>query len=84
VIIAAVYVVLGLAAALFLVRVLIGPTMSERVVGVDGAIVTFIAAILVNAADTGRGTYVPVAVVLAMVSFISTSVVARYLEGNQP
>ena len=83
-IVAAIYVVLGLSATLFLVRVLIGPTVPERVVGVDGAIVTFIAAILVNAADTGRGTYVPVAVVLAMVSFISTSVVARYLEGNQP
>ena len=83
-IVAAIYVVLGLSATLFLVRVLIGPTVPERVVGVDAAIVTFIAAILVNAADTGRGTYVPVAVVLAMVSFISTSVVARYLEGNQP
>ena len=83
-IVAATYVVLGLAATLFLLRVLRGPSMSERVVGVDGAIVTFIAAILVHAAETGRGTYLPVAVVLAMTSFISTSVVARYLEGNQP
>lgn len=80
-IVAAVYVLLGLTGALFLLRVLRGPTLSERVIGIDGALVTFMGTILVHAADTGRGSYLPVAVVLAMVSFISTSVVARYLEG---
>ena len=83
-IVAAIYVVLGLSATLFLVRVLIGPTVPERVVGVDGAIVTFIAAILVNAADTGRGPVVAGARGGGRGGVISTSVVARYLEGNQP
>ncbi|MFV0307805.1 MAG: monovalent cation/H+ antiporter complex subunit F [Desertimonas sp.] len=76
-----IYVVLALAGVLFALRVLRGPTLSERVIGVDGMLVTFMAGIIVNAADTGRGSYLPVAVVLALVSFISTSVVARFVEG---
>ena len=32
--------------------------------------------------DTGEGAFLPAAVVLALVSFISTSVVARYIEGR--
>jgi multicomponent Na+:H+ antiporter subunit F len=84
VIVAATYVVLALTGGLFLLRVLRGPTLSERVTGIDGALVTLIATVIVHAADTGRGSYLPVAVVLAMVSFISTSVVARYLEGAGP
>ena len=32
--------------------------------------------------DTGQGAFIPSAVVLALVSFISTSVVARYIEGR--
>lgn len=79
-IVAATYALLAVAGALFLLRVVRGPTLSERVIGIDGALVTFMGTVIVHAADSGRGTYIPVAVVLAMVSFISTSVVARYLE----
>jgi multisubunit Na+/H+ antiporter MnhF subunit len=32
--------------------------------------------------DSRQGSYLPVAVVLALVSFISTSVVARFIEGR--
>ena len=32
--------------------------------------------------DTGQGAFLPTAVVLALVSFISTSVIARYIEGR--
>ena len=38
--------------------------------------------IIVQAMDTGRGAFLPAAVVLALVSFISTSVIARYIEGR--
>jgi multisubunit Na+/H+ antiporter MnhF subunit len=46
-------------------------------------IVTAMSLIMVNAADTGRGAFLPAAVVLALVSFISTSIVARYIEGRE-
>lgn len=77
------YTALAVAGLLFCFRILRGPSLSERVIGVDGALVTGMAAVMVNAMDTDRGTYLPVAVVLALVSFISTSVVARFVEGNR-
>ncbi len=76
------YVVLGLAAALFAYRLLRGPSLADRVIGIDGMIVTGMALIIVQAMDTGQGAFIPSAVVLALVSFISTSVVARFIEGR--
>ncbi len=81
-VIAAIYVVLGLASALFAFRLVAGPSLADRVIGVDGLIVVGMSAIIVNAMDTGRGAFLPTAVVLALVSFISTSVIARFIEGR--
>jgi multicomponent Na+:H+ antiporter subunit F len=67
---------------LFLYRLLRGPSLADRVVGIDGVIVTGMSMIIVRAMDTGRGAYLPIAVVLALVSFISTSVIARFIEGR--
>ena len=80
--IAAAYVALGLAAALFAFRLLRGPSLADRVIGIDGMIVCGMSLIIVRAMDTGQGAFLPAAVVLALVSFISTSVVARYIEGR--
>jgi multisubunit Na+/H+ antiporter MnhF subunit len=77
------YLVLTLAAGLFVVRTIAGPSLADRVIGIDGLIVTGMSLIMVNAADTGRGAFLPAAVVLALVSFISTSIVARYIEGRE-
>jgi multisubunit Na+/H+ antiporter MnhF subunit len=82
-VIAATYVVLGAAGLLFCYRALMGPSVSSRMIGIDGAIVTGMSVVIVNAMDTGRGSHLPVAVVLALVSFISTSVVARFIEGRR-
>jgi multicomponent Na+:H+ antiporter subunit F len=80
--IVAAYTLLTAAAALFTYRLLRGPTLPDRVVGVDGIIVTGMCLVIVNAMDTGRGAFLPSAVVLALVSFISTSVIARFIEGR--
>ena len=77
------YAVLTLAGALFCYRTIRGPSVSSRVVGIDGAIVTGMSLVIVHAMVSGRGSYLPVAVVLALVSFISTSVVARFIEGRR-
>jgi multisubunit Na+/H+ antiporter MnhF subunit len=78
----AAYVALGLAAALFAYRLLRGPSLADRVVGIDGMIVCGMSLLIVRAMDTGRGAFLPAAVVLALVSSISTSVIARYIEGR--
>lgn len=80
--ITAAYLVLVLAAVLFAVRAIAGPSIADRVIGIDGVIVAGLSLIVVNAVDTGRGAFLPAAVVLALVSFISTSVVARFIEGR--
>ena len=77
-----IYVLLAAAGVLFCYRTLRGPSLSTRMVGIDGTIVTAMSVIIVHAMDTGQGAYLPVAVVLALVSFISTAIVARFIEGR--
>jgi len=55
---------------------------ANSVIGIDGMIVCGICLLIVRAMDTGEGAFLPAAVVLALVSFISTSVVARYIEAR--
>jgi multicomponent Na+:H+ antiporter subunit F len=81
-VIALTYAVLVLAFALFAVRMAKGPTLADRVIALDGMLVAGIGVLLVNAMDTGRGAFLQVAVLLALVGFISTSVIARFIEGR--
>jgi len=76
------YVALGLAVALFCFRLLRGPSLADRVIGIDGMIVCGMSLLIVRAMETGQGAFLPAAVVLALVSFISTSVIARFIEGR--
>lgn len=68
--------------ALFSCRLVVGPSLSDRVVAVDGMILCGIAALVVDAVDSADGTFLPVAVVFTLVGFISTAVVARFIEGQ--
>jgi multisubunit Na+/H+ antiporter MnhF subunit len=81
-VIQAAYAVLGLAAALFCFRLLRGPSLTDRVIGVDGMLVCGLSLLIVRAMDTGSGAFLPAAIVVALVSFISTSVIARFIEGR--
>lgn len=76
------YAVLGLAFALFGYRLGRGPTLADRVLAVDGMLVAAISTLLVNAMATGRGAFLQVAVMLTLVGFISTAVIARFIEGR--
>ncbi len=79
---AAILGVLALAAALFFLRLLRGPSLADRVLALDGLVVCGIATLVVRAVDTGDGAYLPVAVVFTLVGFIGTSVIARFIEGQ--
>lgn len=70
------------AGALFFLRLLRGPSLTDRVLSIDGMITSGVAALVVNAYETDAATYLPVAVVFTLVGFISTSVVARFIEGQ--
>lgn len=77
-----IYVLLAVAGLLFSYRTVRGPSLSSRMVGIDGTIVTAMSVIIVHAMDSGEGSYLPVAVVFALVSFVSTAIVARFIEGR--
>ena len=75
-------VVLGLAAAGFGYRLLVGPSLSDRVLAIEGLLVVGSSAICLNAMRTGSGIYLVIVVVLTLVGFVSTAVVARFIEGR--
>ena len=76
------YVLATLAAIGFGFRLLVGPSLTDRVVGVDGMLLIGVAAIVLRAMETGEGAFLPVALVVTLVSFVSTAVVARFIEGR--
>lgn len=62
-----------------IIRVSIGPSMLDRMVGVDLLTATILGAIAVISALTGRTDLLPVLVVLAIVGFIGSTTIARFL-----
>jgi multicomponent Na+:H+ antiporter subunit F len=64
-------------------RVIRGPTTPDRVVALDVIGTNVVAIALLYAILTGAGFYVAVSVVLAIIGFISTITVARFVtEGD--
>lgn len=80
--ITAALVLLAVAATLFGWRMVVGPTLADRVVGVNGMLLTGMAAIVAQAARTGSGAFLPSLVAITLVGFVGTGMVARYLEGR--
>ena len=74
--------VLGLAAALFAARLIIGPTLADRVVGLNGVVIVGMVLLAIDAMHANRSSFLPVLVVLAVVGFVGTAMIARFLEGR--
>lgn len=73
---------IGGAFLLALVRFIKGPSAADRVVAFDVMTVISIAVIVLAALAEGRGIYLDVALVYALLSFLGVIAVARYLEGR--
>lgn len=73
-------VLLAVAAALFLARLFIGPGVPDRVIALDGLLVTVMCGILVAAARAESAVAVDTVLVVALLSFVATGVLARYIE----
>lgn len=70
---------LGLALLFALIRIIRGPTLADRILGLDTLTMLGLAIIAVFAVRTGLYLYVDIAVALALVGFVSTAAFARYL-----
>lgn len=78
--IAVALILLALAGSCFFVRLASGPTLADRVVALDGLVVTIVSAIVLDAARTGRDVFLAVAVVVAFVGFVGAAAAARFIE----
>ena len=64
-------------------RVVRGPTVPDRVVALDAIATNVVAIAVLFAIKTGRGLYVTVSLVLAIIAFLSTVAVAKFVtEGD--
>jgi multicomponent Na+:H+ antiporter subunit F len=77
-----VVIALVLCIMLALIRVFRGPTAPDRAVGVDTINTMVIVAMVAYGAAFQEVIYIDVAIVYALLSFISTLFIAKYLEGG--
>jgi multicomponent Na+:H+ antiporter subunit F len=64
-------------------RVVRGPTVPDRVVALDAIATNVVAIAVLFALKTDRGLFVTVSLVLAIIGFLSTVTVAKYVtEGD--
>ena len=80
--IVACYVLIVLAGIGFAYRLLAGPSLTDRVIGLDGLLIVGVSAVVVQAMDTGEGAFLPITLVVTLAGFVSTAVVARFIEGQ--
>jgi multicomponent Na+:H+ antiporter subunit F len=73
------FVLLGLAMAGTVVRIIRGPTLADRILGLDTVTVLAVGVIGVFAIRTELFLYADIAVSVALVGFLSTVAFARYL-----
>jgi multicomponent Na+:H+ antiporter subunit F len=74
---------LTLCSILALIRVIRGPSAPDRVVGVDTINTMVIVGMIAFGIAYREVIYIDVAIVYALLSFISTLFIARYLEGGE-
>jgi len=80
-----IYVAAALAGIGFLfafTRFIKGPSAADRVVAFDVLTIISVTGIVLVALTEGRGIYLDVALVYALLSFLGVIAVARYIEGG--
>lgn len=71
---------LSLAAVLCLVRLVAGPSVPDRIVALDALLYVVVSGIAVGAAATQDGSFLAVLVAVALLGFVGTVTVARFVE----
>jgi len=73
-------VLLFVGAGCFMYRLLRGPSLADRVVGLDGIQSVVVIAIIVAAARTGSGITTETVLVAVLVGFVGTVALSRFIE----
>lgn len=69
-----------LAVVISFFRLLIGPSVADRTVALDGMTIISISVITAAAFFLGRVIYIDVALVYALISFLGVIAIARFIE----
>lgn len=70
-------------AILNLIRLIKGPTAADRMVAGDAADILVCCAMILFSIFSGRGVYLDIAIIGALLGIIDTMLVGRYLEGRR-
>lgn len=74
---------LGAAALMALIRIVLGPSMLDRMVATDVLLAILIAGIGTEAVYNGHATTLPIMVVLAILGFAGSVSVARFVSREE-
>lgn len=74
------YTMLAASALLCVARVAAGPSLADRVLALDTLLIVGVVGVAIEAARTRSGAYLDVLLVVALVAFIGTTAVARFIE----
>lgn len=77
-----VLIALSLSVIMAMMRVIKGPTAPDRVVGLDTINTIVISGMVIFGVAFNEVIYIDVAIVYALLSYISTLFIAKYLEGG--
>ena len=72
-------ILLGLALLISVVRIVIGPTLADRVLALDLMTVVAMGFVGAIAIRTGQMLYLDIAIALALLGFLATIALARYI-----
>lgn len=76
-------VTLGLALLMAFIRIVRGPTLPDRIVGMDLFGVLVVGLIVVLAASSGARASLDAAIVIALIGFVGTVAYATYIERGE-
>lgn len=75
-------VILAVLALALIFRIFRGPTAADRVCALDALDLLLALALALYSLYTGRSVYLDIALVVALLGFVSTVFVGRYIEGR--
>ena len=78
--IAVAFVLLAFAAAGFFVRLLLGPSVADRIIALDGLLLITVSILAVETARTGDTVFVDAIVAIGLLGFVGTAIAGRFVE----
>ncbi|MFO8051718.1 MAG: cation:proton antiporter [Thermoplasmatota archaeon] len=75
--------VIGLSILIALIRLFLGPTSPDRVVALDTVNTLIVGMMIVLGAFYEEVIFIDIAIVYAVLSFVTTLFIAKYIEGSK-